>query len=134
MRDVNHVDVSHHLEQFAGHVLRCPDAGRRIIDLAGISPGVPDEFGDRLGWKGRMHLHAVALMADADDRRHVTREIIFEMLVERGVDRVLQARHQQRVAVGRRIHHRLRSDVSAGAGPVLDDELLAEPFGQPLCH
>jgi hypothetical protein len=33
---------------------------------------------------------------------------------------------QQRVAVGRRVHHLLRGDVAAGAGLVLDDHRLAD--------
>ena len=39
---------------------------------------------------------------------------------------------QQRVAVGRRLGDRFGADIVAGAGLVLDDELLAELFGQPL--
>ncbi len=30
------------------------------------------------------------------------------------------------------VHHGLGGDVATGPGPVLNDELLAEPFGQPL--
>ena len=36
------------------------------------------------------------------------------------------------IAIGRRVDHRLGCDVVAGAGLVLDDELLAELFGQVL--
>ena len=39
---------------------------------------------------------------------------------------------EQRVAVGGRAHDRLGADIAAGARPVLDDELLAEPLRQPL--
>ena len=37
---------------------------------------------------------------------------------------------QQRVTVGRRLGHRLRGDVAAGAGAVVDDHLLADAGGQ----
>jgi len=46
----------------------------------------------------------------------------------------LEARLEQRVPVGGRIHHGLGGNVAAGTGPVLNDELLAEAFGQPLRH
>ena len=39
---------------------------------------------------------------------------------------------QERVAVRWRAYDRLGCDVAAGAGAVLDNELLAEPLGQPL--
>ena len=64
--------------------------------------------------------------------RRVTQKIEIEMLVKRGVDGVGTGDQQQRIAVGRRLHHRLGGDVGAGARPVIDDELLAELFGQPF--
>src|SRR5712691_909363 len=63
-------------------------AGRRHIELAGIGLGVGDEFGDRLGRKRWMHLHAVILVADARDRRDVADKIVFELFIQRRVDRV----------------------------------------------
>ena len=44
------------------------------------------------------------------------------------IDRVGGERHRQRVAVRRRIHHRLYGDVGAAAGLVLDHDLLPEPL------
>jgi hypothetical protein len=44
---------------------------------------------------------------------------------------VIKPEPQQRVTIGRRIDDRLDGDVGAGAGPVLDDDLLAEPLRQP---
>ena len=40
---------------------------------------------------------------------------------------------QQRVAVLRRIRHQLGADHAAGAGAVVDDELLAEPLARVAC-
>ena len=57
-----------------------------------------------------------------------------EMLVERGRDRVVGAGEQHGVAVGRRGDRGLRCDIAAGAGAVLDHELLAEMVGQRLRH
>jgi hypothetical protein len=55
-----------------------------------------------------------------------------ELLVERDVDRVRRADDEERVAIGRRPHHELGAEIGAGAGPILDDELLAGTLGQPL--
>ena len=66
------------------------------------------------------------------DRHDVAQEIEVELFVERGVDGVLRIHQQQRVAVGRRAGDELGRDVAGGAGPGLDDELLAELLRQPL--
>src|SRR5262249_39978783 len=49
-------------------------------------------------------------------------------------DSVCRADRQQRVAVRRRPYNRLSGNIRARPGPVLDDELLAEPIRQPLSH
>ena len=69
---------------------------------------------------------------DARDRRDVADEIEIELVVERRVDRVGRTDQEERIAVRRRTHDRLGGDIAAGARPVLDDELLAEPLRQPL--
>src|SRR5262249_51873850 len=46
--------------------------------------------------------------------------------------RVICTNHEERIAIGWRPHHRLGGQIAAGAWPVLDDELLAEPFRQQL--
>src|SRR5258708_5915914 len=97
---VHHVDAGHYFEQLAGHMRPGAVAGRRHIELAGIRLGIGDEFGDRLRRKRWMHLHAVMLVADARNRRDVTDEIVFELLVERRVDRVRYVDQKQRIAIG----------------------------------
>ena len=76
-----------------------------------------------------------------DDARHVNKpadctnvvdEIEIELIEHRSVDGVRGANQQQRVAVGRRIHHGLGPDITPAARPVVDHEGLAEPFRQPL--
>ena len=46
--------------------------------------------------------------------------------------RVHRSDKEECVAVRRRVHDRLGTDVAAGARPVVDDELLAESLRQPL--
>ena len=79
-----------------------------------------------------MHHHHGGFTAEARDRRDVVDEVEAKLLVERRVDEICRRDQEQRVAVGRRVHDHLGRDVGAGARAVLDDELLAEPFRQPL--
>jgi len=64
--------------------------------------------------------------------RDIANEVEVQLGVKRGVDRIRRIDQQERVAVGRGVHDRLGADVVAGAGLVLDDELLAEPLRQPM--
>ena len=56
----------------------------------------------------------------------VAQEFEVEVLVERGVDGVGRIGEEQRVAVGRRLGRIFGGDIVAGAGLVLDDELLVQ--------
>jgi hypothetical protein len=109
-------------------------AGRGHVDLAGIGFGIGDEFGDGLGRERRAGHHDERIAPDGADRRYVTDEIERQMRIERRVDQIRRGDEKQRVAVGRRAGDRLRGDVGAGAGTVLDDEILAEPRRQPLAE
>src|SRR5258708_15652965 len=106
-------------------------AGRRHIELAGIRLGIGDEFGDRLRRKRWMHLHAVILVADARNRRDVTDEIVFELLVERRVDRVRYVDQEQRIAIGGYRHPPLLGRLWAGAAPGLAAQVLPQPVALP---
>jgi hypothetical protein len=53
-------------------------------------------------------------------------------VIERGIGRDRRRHHEERIAVRRRPHDHFGADIAAGARPVLDDELLAEPLRQPL--
>src|SRR5262249_29225021 len=106
-----------------------PDA---ILTLPGFALAIGDKLGNRLGRNRWMRHHDEGVAADSCDRRDVANEIEIELVVERRVDRVRRACHEQRVAARRRPHARLRADIAAGARPVLDNELLTEPLRQPL--
>ena len=132
VRHVHQIDAGHHLEQLAGHMQRRADAARAHVDLARIGLGVGDELRNGLRRQLRIHHHHLRDANDAGDRFRVTQEIEIEMLIKRGVDGVCAGDQKQRVAVCRRLHHRLGRDVGAGARPIIDDELLAEPLRQPF--
>jgi len=69
VRNVDHVDAGHHLEQLPGDMERAPIAARRHVDLARIGLGVADEFRDRLGWNRWIDHHDIKGAANARDRR-----------------------------------------------------------------
>jgi hypothetical protein len=61
-------------------------------------------------------------------------KIVVELFVERGVDQIIGADGEQRVAIWWRTHDCLSSDIAAGARPVLSDELLTKLLGEPLTY
>ena len=67
------------------------------------------------------------------NRREVALGVVAKPLVEVLVDRHRAvSRYEQRVAVRRRLRHRVGADIAAGAAAVLDDERLTESLLQPL--
>src|SRR5262245_21501897 len=131
---VQNVDCGHRLEQFAGHVKRCADARGCKHDRSRVSLRVGDELGNRLNWKRRTNLHHVG---DAHERRHrdeVAQYVEAQLVIKRRVDSVRYVELNERVSVGGRAHHLLGGEIAGSADPVLDDELLPETLGQPLCH
>src|SRR3981081_569554 len=71
-------DTGHHLEQFAGEMLRSPVAARGIVDFVRIGLGIGNELGNALGWKRRIDLHDVWHADNSGNRREVTEEIVIE--------------------------------------------------------
>jgi hypothetical protein len=123
--DMHQIDAGQHLEKFARHLIGRTGATRCHGDPIRIGLGIGDELGDRLRRKRRVDHHHVGHARDARDRRDVADEVVAELVVERRVDRVRRAHHDERVAVGSGIHHRLGGDIGSGPRPVLDHELLA---------
>ena len=101
------------------------EAGGRHAELAGIGLGVSNELGHRANRHRGVDLDEEGFAGHARNRRDVTNEVELEVLVERVVGGVGKTGLEQRITVGWRLHHRLGGNVGAGAGPVLDDELLA---------
>jgi hypothetical protein len=70
----------------------------------------------------------MASFAERDGSSHIEAQLV----IERDVDCVGHVELDERVSVGGRAHHLLGGEIAGGADPILDDELLSEPFGQPL--
>ena len=64
----------------------------------------------------------------AADWSEIARETEIEMLIKRGVDGIGRDGQQQRIAVRRRMRHDFSPDIAGGARPIVDNELLTEPF------
>jgi hypothetical protein len=111
---------------------RRADAGRSHVDFARIGLRIGDEFRDGTCRKREIHVHHQRRADDTRNRGDVADEIVIELLVKRCIDRVRNGEHDERVAVRRRADGDFGGDIAGGAGPVLDDEWLSEPLGQPL--
>src|SRR5262249_30844944 len=107
------------------------DAGRPQTDLARIGLCVGYELGNRFSRNRWIDHHDEG---EADDPRagpNVAKKAKFEPMVGVRIDRVCRTYHEERVAVGRRIHDPLRADIGAGSRAVFYDELLPEPLREP---
>src|SRR5262249_54181886 len=92
------------------------------------------ELGNRLGRNRWVHHHDEGSADHPRDRREIANEVVAELVIERRIDRGRRSDLEKCVAIGRRTHDRLGSDFAAATRPVLDDEWLAEPLGEPLAH
>jgi hypothetical protein len=81
-----------------------------------------------------MDLNHIGHLDKSGNRRDVGQKVERNLLIERRIDGIGRGEHDERRAIGRRIDHRLRRNIAAGAGPILDDERLAQSVCQPLCH
>src|SRR5437899_411721 len=107
------------------------DAGRPETDLARVNLGVGYELRDCLGWNRRIDHHNERKADDAGDSGDVAEKNEIEFVVESRVDRVRRTCDEQRIAVRRRPHDGLGSDIVAATRAVFDDELLAQPLREP---
>ena len=93
--------------------------------------GERDELLHRLDRYRRMNDEDVRRVHRARHGREILQRIERQIAIERRIDRERGDRaHEDRVAVGRRFRGELRRDIARGAGTVVDDHLLAEPFAQ----
>src|SRR5262245_43645614 len=107
------------------------DARRPETDLARIGLGVRYELRDFVGWNRRIYHHDEREADDARDGGDVAEKNEIEFVVQGRVDRVRRSCDEERIAVRRRPHDRLGSDIVAATRAVFDDELLAQPLREP---
>ena len=106
-------------------------AGRAVLHALLVRLRVGDELGERVGGEILARdQDARGIRHQADEREvgcRVVERIFVEDLVLREVG---EAAEQERIAVGRGLHHAVRAGHAAGAADVLDDHLLAEHAAQ----
>src|SRR5262245_25476653 len=110
------------------------DTSRCHADLAGIGLRVGDELRNRRGRNRWIDLHDERGTDRPRDRCDVAEKDEIKLVVERRVDRGRWRNQQERIAIRPRTHDRFRSNVGARAWPVLDNEWLTKPLGQPLSY
>src|SRR5213592_1012713 len=130
--DVQHFYAGNLRNVFRRHVRGGPYARGCEWNLAGLrASGVDQRFQRRVGAAFRRD-HHIGRVADERDVDDVLQRIVRQGLVDGGVRRVRGRLHQQRVAVGVRVQHRLRADDAARAGAVLHQHRLLERVAQVL--
>ena len=115
------------VEQEAGGEEDRADAGMRLVELALIRLHIGDEFLEVVGRKLLLGGDDQRKRGHHADRLEIDIGLVGEIRIERdrGGMRAHLA-HQDGVAVGIGAHRAGRADGAAGAGDVLDDDLLAQ--------
>ena len=115
------------LELRADQVLRRAVAVGAVAQLAGLAPWpVATSSATFLAGVAGVDDQHVGHQRDRRDRREVLLEVVGQLLVDAGGDRVVHRADQQRVAVRLGLGHVVGAERRAGAGLALDDHGLAE--------
>ena len=134
VRNVHDVDARQMLEQFAGEMRRRADAGRGEVEPSRFGLGEIDQVlhgPHREHWVNGENLRRGT---DHADRSEVLDRVVWQLLLQDRIDRESRrARKKQRVAIGRGSRADFGADDAAGAGAVVDDDLLAELLAQFCC-
>ena len=132
--DVLHVEPGL-LQPGLGHEMAVrAGAGRAVAQLLALA-GADDllEFLDGFRLHGRMHHEDDRRPAEQGDVAEILDRVIADIRIDgRRDDMRGDPRHAERVAVGGGAGHLRRAEHAAGAGPVLDHELLLERFRELL--
>ena len=123
--------VGHRLEELDHLVRDAALAGGGEVDGARLLLDEGDELLRGLRRELRIGDDDHRTLGDLHERRDVGERIVLER-IKRGVDRVARGNQRQRVAIRVGLDALLDAEQAAGAGPVLDDDLRAEPLGEPL--
>ncbi len=129
------VDADLRRELRGGEMREAGEAGRAVIELAGLALGEFDQLLDALRRQARIDHQHIGRGAEHRDRLEILDRVVGQLGAERGRDRMGAAGDQpDRVAVGGCLGDDIDADSAAGAGPVLDHHLLAELLAERLRH
>jgi hypothetical protein len=121
-------------KQRADKLRRRAGAGRCIAFLAGIGADPVDQLLHRLCRHRGIDREHHRRRRDQRDRIEILDRIVAGMSKQKWIVGDVAAGHQDCVAVGRRLRDTHGADIAAGAGNVLDIEILAGLLGEFLRH
>ena len=131
--DVRELDAGELVEHLARQVRRRADAGRGVVQHAGLAARELHQLADRCGRQRAVDHQHVRRRGDARQRSEVAHRVERQVLPQVGQDGVDRGGgHQQGVAIGRGARGDLGAERAAGPGLVVHDDLLAQCLGQLL--
>lgn len=127
--------AGHRPELFAAQVKDRTDTRRAERIFAGVGFQQRDQALHVGRRNGRIDNEQCRRHAHAPDRREIADRVVGHVFVQAGIDGVgRHRRHQNGVAVGRRLGDVIGADVAARPRTVLDDELLMQHFAHLRTH
>jgi hypothetical protein len=119
------------LEQLARQVVNRAGTGRGVVELARTAADQLHEFLEAagVGAPGIHHQH-LRHAGHLDQRHKVFFDVVVQLGVHAGRHHVVGAAHEQVVAVGRQFGRDGRTQGTARAAPVVDDQRLARQLGE----
>lgn len=138
VRYQHQVDTGFALEHFRAQMAGRADAGQGHVQRARLGLRQRDEFGQGAGLNRRMRHQEGRRRGQIGHRLEALYRVVSQIVVQRGIDRVAGVAHKQRAAIGIGMRDRLRGDVAASAGLVIDHEgaaahVLAQFRRQQAC-
>ena len=134
-RDMQIFEAHLRAEEFGRHVQESALAVGAESHLARVGLQVFDEFADVFERRGRVHDQRQIVGRDQRDRREVLQRVVGHIFHGVRNDRHVAALPAgEGVAIRRRLRGQRQADRAAGAGPVVDDELLAEALAHLLAQ
>ena len=110
-----------------------PLPGDEKVIVPGCAFARGDQLPESVERRGALREEQHRRVAHHGDRRKIALEGVGNIIEERRVHGKLPGmRHQQRIAIRRRLGHCGGGDETVAAGPVLDDEVPAEPLAHLL--
>ena len=131
VRHMQEVDTRLLLESLSAQMQRPAAAGRAVTQLAGVGLGVGHHLAQRGAGGRRMRRDHQRISGDQADRRQVFGGIPRQFLQMR-LDRHAICGEQNRVAIGRRVDHKLGADIAARSRTRLNHYRLAQALAHLL--
>src|SRR5262245_10240048 len=124
VRHLHQIYLGKRLEVLRGEERAAAGPGRGVIEVAGTGPGEAQQFAHRPYGQGRMDGEHERRLREHRYGREIGDDVVVELAVDRMVDGVVGVGEKNRVAIRGRPCGQLASDIAAGAGAILYDDML----------